>query len=74
MLQRAITEIRVINALRVGKAAQGKMLSHQCGESSLHMLFNSITNVLEALELMGAVGQLFISDWTAKFLFCGFFQ
>lgn len=74
MLQRAITEIKVVTALHVGRAVQGKVLSHQCGESSLHVLFNSITNVLKALELMGAVGQLFISDWTAKFLFCVFFS
>lgn len=62
MLTRAITEIKVVTALHVGRAAQGKVLSHQCGEYSLHVLFNSIMKVLEALELMGAVGQLFISD------------
>lgn len=65
ILKRAITEIRILTA-------QGKVLSHQCGEYSLHMLCNSIMKVLEALELMGAVRQLFISDYTAKFLFLGF--
>lgn len=62
MLQREITEIRAVTALCVGRAAQGKVLSHQCAESSLKVVFNSIMNVLEALELMGAVGQLFIPD------------
>lgn len=62
MLRQAITEDMVVTSLRAGRAAQGKLLSHQGGESSLNVLSNSTTNVLEALELMGAVEQLFISD------------
>lgn len=59
MLRKAITEDEVVTSLPAGRAAQGKVLSHQCRESSLHMLSK---NALEALELMGAVGQLFMTE------------
>lgn len=56
MLRRAITEIKVVTALHLDRAAQGKVLSHQCGEYSLHVLFNSLMNMLESLVAHGSSG------------------
>ena len=55
-------------------ARKAEALPHRRRDSPLHVLLSSFKNLLEGTELIRAVGQFFIADWTANFLFLLFLR